>query len=99
MGPAAGGARDDRACGVVLMAHREEIIIRRPQVGLLDRLRSIVLGPWNPRDREIARYFGGHPVSSGVSVNETTAMNYSAVFAAVNLISSTIASVPLFLYK
>src|SRR5574338_907683 len=64
-----------------------------------DWFRSRTLGPWNPKDATIARYFGGSPVSSGVAVTETTAMNYSAVWAAVNLISSDIGRVPLLLYK
>jgi HK97 family phage portal protein len=62
-------------------------------------LRSITLGPWNPRDRQIARYFGGAPTNAGVSVNEQTAMNYSAVWAAVNLIAGDVAKVPLVLFK
>jgi HK97 family phage portal protein len=83
------------------MPHLE--LYRRPQLTRWDYLRqfvrSITLGPYNPKDREIARLFGGMPASSGVSLNETTAMTYSAVWAAVNLIAGAIASVPLNLYK
>jgi HK97 family phage portal protein len=83
------------------MPHLE--LYRRPQLTRWDYLRqfvrSITLGPYNPKDREIARLFGGMPVTSGVSLNETTAMTYSAVWAAVNLIAGAIASVPLNLYK
>ena len=64
-----------------------------------DNLRSLVLGPFNPKDPNIARYFGGSPVSSGVSVSEDTALDYAPVWAAVNLISSDVASLPLILYK
>jgi HK97 family phage portal protein len=80
------------------MAHLE--IIRPAQLSRWERFkRSITLGPWNPKDREIARYFGGTPVNAGVSVNEETVMSYSAVWAAVNLVSAHISSVPLVLYK
>jgi len=65
----------------------------------IDSARSITLGPWNPKDPAIARYFGGTPVSSGVSVNEGTAMTSAAVWQAVTLISSHVATVPLLLYK
>jgi HK97 family phage portal protein len=61
--------------------------------------RSLTLGPWNPKDREIARYFGGTPVASGVPVNEENVMSFSAVWAAVNLVSAHISSVPLVLYR
>jgi HK97 family phage portal protein len=80
------------------MAHLE--IIRPERLSAWQRIkRSITLGPWNPKDREIARYFGGTPVTSGVSVNEETVMSYSAVWAAVNLVSAHISSVPLVLFK
>jgi HK97 family phage portal protein len=62
-------------------------------------LRSISLGPYNTKDKALAALFGGSGVSSGVAVNERTAMNYSAVWAAVNLIASDIGKVPLVLYK
>jgi HK97 family phage portal protein len=83
------------------MAHYE--LIRPRRSGMLQRwadgLRSIYLGPWNPRDKEIARWFGGAASHSGVAVNEHTALNYSAVWAAVNLIAGDISSVPLNLYR
>lgn len=78
-------------------------IIRPTQETALQRvwrsLRSITLGPYNPRDREIAKYFGGAPSSSGIPVNEHTALNYSAVWAAVSLISGDVAALPLKLYR
>jgi HK97 family phage portal protein len=80
------------------MAHYELIRPRRDTWWQRAK-RSITLGPWNPKDREIARYFGGTPVNSGVTVNEETMMSYSAVWAAVNLVSAHISSVPLVLYK
>jgi HK97 family phage portal protein len=39
------------------------------------------------------------PVKSGVKVNEKTALRSAAVFAAVRVISETIASLPLFVYR
>lgn len=39
------------------------------------------------------------PTTAGVSVNENTALNLSAVFAAVNVIASTISTLPLLLYQ
>jgi HK97 family phage portal protein len=42
---------------------------------------------------------GGSKTSSGESVNETTAMKFSAVYACVRIISETIASLPLNVYK
>ena len=57
------------------------------------------LGPYSSGDKALAALFGGPPTSSGVTVNETTALNLSAVWAAVNIISGTIASLPLILYK
>jgi HK97 family phage portal protein len=61
--------------------------------------RSLTLGPWNPKDREIARYFGGTPVNAGVTVNEETVMSYSAVWAAINIVSGHVSSVPLVLNR
>jgi HK97 family phage portal protein len=60
------------------------LLLARPVVVELARLRA-VLGP--------------RTVSSGVVVNESTALNYSAVWAAVTLISSQIGNLPLVLYK
>ena len=39
---------------------------------------------------------GGSPTASGVHVNENTALNVSAVWACVRVISETIGSLPLF---
>jgi HK97 family phage portal protein len=64
-----------------------------------DSLRSFTLGPYNIKDKELARHFGGRSVSSGVVVSEDSAMNYAAVFAAVDIISASISSVPLVLFK
>lgn len=64
-----------------------------------EMVRSITLGPWNPRDPTIARYFGSGSSSAGVSVSEESSMSYAAVWNAVGLISGDIAKVPLQLYR
>lgn len=76
-----------------------EIYRPRRETWLRRTLRSLTLGPYNTKDPALARLFGGSPSSAGVPVTEHTAMNYSAVWSAVNLISSDIAAVPLKLYK
>lgn len=38
-------------------------------------------------------------VSSGVTVNKSTALNYSAVYAAIRVLSESVASLPLFVYR
>jgi hypothetical protein len=79
----------------------QEIVIR-PRRSWLERmgdqLRSFTLGPYSAKDPALARLFGGGSVSAGVSVSEDSALDYSPVWAAVNLISSDVASLPLILY-
>lgn len=50
-------------------------------------------------DPQVIDVFGVTPLASGVSVNETSAMKYSAVYSAVRLISETIASLPCIVYE
>jgi HK97 family phage portal protein len=64
-----------------------------------DSLRSLHLGPWSSSDKELARRFGGGATDAGVVVNEFTALNYSAVWAAVQAIAPKVAQAPLILYK
>ena len=45
------------------------------------------------------RAVNGQPSNAGVEVSGDTAMNFSAVFCAVNIIAGTIASLPLHLYR
>jgi hypothetical protein len=40
---------------------------------MVDAIRSFTLGPFSPKDPELARLFGGRSTTSGVSVNENTA--------------------------
>jgi len=73
-------------------------------MGRLAELLSVaVRSYWMPgmpsRDPSLSRAFGYGPTASGVTVNETTAMTFSAFWAAVNLIASGVASLPLHLYK
>jgi HK97 family phage portal protein len=83
------------------MSHLEVIRPARPTrwQRMTTALRSITLGPYNTKDKALAGMFGGARVAAGVAVNEHTAMNYSAVWAAVNLIAGDIGKVPLVLYK
>lgn len=76
-------------------------IFRPRQMSLWDRLkRSFHIGGIDLKDPTLARYFGGGGSTlSGVSVNEQTALQVSAVWAAVTMISDDIASLPLMLYK
>jgi HK97 family phage portal protein len=66
---------------------------------LVDSVRSFTLGPWNIKDKELARHFGGRGSSAGVSVTEDSSLTFSAVWNAVGLISGDIAKVPLPLYR
>lgn len=42
---------------------------------------------------------GGEPAASGVTVNEQTALTYSAVYAAIRVLAETVASLPLHVYR
>ena len=86
------------------MAYTEYLTVTRHEPTRLRRWlalarRSITLGPFNPKDRTIARYFGGEPSYAGVSVSAETALTYSPVWAAVNLIAGDLSGLPLMLYK
>jgi HK97 family phage portal protein len=68
---------------------------------LRDTVRSITLGPFDSKDPVLARYFsdGGGTNNTGVPVTEYSALNYSALWAAVARIAGDVASLPLILYK
>lgn len=57
------------------------------------------LGPYGSGDKALIALFGGKPTAAGVSVNEFTALNISAVYCAINIISGAVSSLPLILYK
>lgn len=52
----------------------------------------------NPEKWLIDWFSGGGKAASGVTVNETTALNATAVFSAVDILSRTLASLPLPVY-
>lgn len=63
---------------------------------IISSVRSSLATP----ERWLLEFFNGGGVSpSGVYVSETTAMNFSAVFACVRLLSNALASCPLILYR
>lgn len=66
---------------------------------LKEALRSYWLGPIMSSDPAAREFFGGSPTSTGVSVTESTALNYSAVWSAVGLIAGQVGNLPLMLYK
>jgi HK97 family phage portal protein len=74
-------------------------IIRPRRQSLWDKVRSYTLGPLSLKDPEIRKYFQGGETSTGVSVSEYTALNYSGVWSAVKLVSGDVASQPLVLYR
>jgi len=75
-------------------------LIRPERASILDRIkRSIWLGPYNTKDKKLAEMFSNAENSTGLSVSEWTALNYSAVWSAVSMISGDVASLPLVLYK
>jgi len=51
------------------------------------------------RDPALVAMLGRTPASSGIDVDEAKALNFSAVWCAVNLISGTVASLPINVYK
>lgn len=54
---------------------------------------------WRSNDDDLGDFFGTSTSKAGVSVGQHTALTYSAVWAAVRVISETIASLPLILYR
>ncbi|SDX45301.1 phage portal protein, HK97 family [Marininema mesophilum] len=66
---------------------------------------GFVSGIWEKRsglsrpDRWLTEAMGGRPTSSGARVNEDTALRSTAVYAAVRVLSETIASLPLAVYQ
>ncbi len=62
-------------------------------------LRAIRWGSHPPRDPAIASWWGAEDDDTGVTVNETTALQLTAVWRAVALLSNTVADLPMILYK
>lgn len=85
---------------------RTELLRVRPRSApsllarVADAVRAYTVGPLTSRSPELARYFGGSGASSaGIAVNEHTIQNFSAVSAAVGLVSDDVSSLPLMLYR
>ena len=72
-------------------------------MGILSRIERAALHAdvtWTPLDdRWYSSLAGGASTEAGVRVGPDAAMKYSAVFACVNLIARTIASLPLLAYR
>ena len=66
---------------------------------LRDSIRGYVLGPVMSSDPRAADFFGYRPSATGVHVNEFTALTYSAVWNAVNLIATQVGNLPLRFYR
>lgn len=82
------------------MSRHELVRLVPERATLWDRFkRSFRIGPLSLKDPELAKYFGGGPTLSGISVNEMNVMASSAVWSAVTMIADDIASLPLMLYK
>jgi HK97 family phage portal protein len=64
-----------------------------------DAIRGIWQGPIYSSDPNLREFFGSTHTTTGVSVTEASATTYSAVWAAINCISSDIAALPLHMYK
>jgi HK97 family phage portal protein len=62
-------------------------------------LRSLRAHPANPTKSVLYALGGGNQTYTGKQIDETTAMNYTAVFACIRVLAETLASLPLFLYK
>ena len=74
-----------------------------PVVRALEAVGSALRSFYNPpiwtRDPALTHYLGYGPTTSGSNVTEYTALNYSAWWAAVQIIANAVAGLPLFLYR
>lgn len=80
---------------------RSRVIDVRPSLmrRAVNAVRAQFFGPFSASSKEASSLFGGRESSAGVTVTEETALEYSAFFGAVNLISSQLATLPLVLHK
>jgi HK97 family phage portal protein len=80
---------------------RYEVTDRRlsPFRRLVEAIRSYTVGPIGSSSHDLGGWVREHPTSTGLRVDEFSALNYSAVWTAVNLISADASSLPLVLYK
>jgi HK97 family phage portal protein len=71
-------------------------------MGLRDIWKRVEARFWMLKDpalKDVYQGWAGGSTSSGIVVNERAALSYSAVWAAVSTISSSVASLPLIVYK
>jgi HK97 family phage portal protein len=61
--------------------------------------RAVSYSGGHPRDPALVDWYAVAESSSGVNVTENTALNFSAVFRAVQLISGCVSTLPLHLYE
>ena len=61
--------------------------------------RALSISGGSLKDPRLNELFGGASTDSGISVTPATAMNYSAVYAAVRVIAEAVSSLPLNLYE
>lgn len=66
---------------------------------IADMIRPKRSGTYNPERWLIDWVNGGAPTSSGVNVNENTALKYTPFWACVRVISGTLASLPFIVYR
>jgi HK97 family phage portal protein len=71
----------------------------RPVIARIKKALRDWSGPLTSDSPELKNLFSGPKASAGVLVNEHTALNYSAFWAAISLISGDVASLPLIYYK
>lgn len=71
----------------------------RLRVGFKAGLRAARLGSAHPGDPALAQWFGGRDTASGKAVSVQDAQTIVTVMRAVRIISCTIASLPLLLYR
>lgn len=72
----------------------------KPKPDPIEERKTTIEDPGVPvSQKNILEVFGSMPARSGVTVNEDTALTFSAVYRCVTLIADTIGSIPLNLYK
>jgi HK97 family phage portal protein len=69
-------------------------------IPLLTRIKQVFRGSFGPQNHAmVAMAFGGEPSKAGQRVSIDTALQLSTVWACVRLLSETVATLPLFLYR
>lgn len=77
-------------------------IIATLRSGLARAIAPAELRNWMNQDATLKRVsdsWAAGPTAAGLAINERTALNCSAVWSAVNVIASSVASLPLFTYR